>query len=122
MIKYRYTIEDTSIETLDVNDVPEGMAYKIIEFEIQNNQIIEIPQEVPLWRIRTVLKLMDLEESIKTALNDLEEPIKTAALNIWEYGVTIERNSFTVELLQNILQMTNEDVDNVFLQAKNIEL
>lgn len=123
MVKYRYTIEDTSIETLNINDIPEGVTYETIEFEIENNTpIIEVPLEVPLWRIRTVLKLMGLEETVKIALDNLEEPIRTAGLNIWEYGVTIERNSPTVALIKIVLEMTDEEIDNIFISANNIQV
>ena len=86
------------------------------------NPSYEIPQEVQLWRIRTVLKLMQLETPIEQALETLPEPSKTAANYIWNYGTTIERNSQTVLLLQSVLQMTNEEVDNLFIQSEAILL
>ena len=123
MTKYSYTIGDTTIETLDINSIPEGVSYETIDFNIEEiPQTIEVPQEVQLWRIRTVLKLMNLEEIIATALNSLEEPIKTGALYIWEYGTTVERNSQTVVLLQTVLQMTDEQVDEIFITSNNIAL
>ena len=81
-----------------------------------------VPQEVQLWRIRTVLKLMQLEIQIETALETLPEPSKTAANYIWNYGTTVERSSQTVLLLQSVLQMTDEQVDDLFVQANNIIL
>lgn len=90
--------------------------------EIDEYNIINTPQEVQLWRIRTVLKLMGLENIIETALNNLEEPTKTGALYIWNYGTTVERYSQTVLMLQMALQMTNEQVDQMFVQANNIQL
>ena len=81
-----------------------------------------VPQEVQLWRIRTILKSMRYEDSIETVLNNLEEPTKTAALCIWNYGSTVERNSQTVALLQTALQLTNEQVDEMFIEANNIKL
>lgn len=90
--------------------------------EIEEYNIIETPQEVQLWRIRTVLKLMNLEETVEIALNNLEEPTKTGALYIWNYGTTVERYSQTVLMLQMALQMTNEQVNQMFVQANNIQL
>jgi hypothetical protein len=81
-----------------------------------------VAQEVQLWRIRTILKSMNLEESIETVLNNLEEPTKTAALCIWNYGTSVERNSQTVALLQTALQLTSEQVDDMFIEANNIQL
>ena len=81
-----------------------------------------VPQEVQLWRIRTILKSMRYEDSIETVLNNLEEPTKTAALCIWNYGSTVERNSQTVAMLKTALQLTDEQVDDMFIEANNIKL
>jgi hypothetical protein len=78
------------------------------------------PAEVQLWRIRTILKLMNLETTIESALNELEEPNKTAAKNVWNYGTTVERNSQTVLFIQSVTQMTDEQVDEIFQQAEAI--
>jgi hypothetical protein len=83
---------------------------------------IEIPQEVQLWRVRTILKLSGLESNIETALNGLDEPMKTGALYVWNYGTTIERQSATVQLLQYILGLTDTQVDDIFIQANAIQI
>lgn len=88
---------------------------------IESNKPI-VPQEVQLWRVRTVLRLMDLETTIATALDNLQEPTKTAAKTIWEFGTTIERQSQTVLFLQSVLQMTDDQVDNIFIQAEAISI
>jgi len=43
------------------------------------------PSEVQLWRVRTILKLMNLVETIENALDQLEEPNKTVS----EYLATV---------------------------------
>ena len=35
MIKYRYTIGNQTIETLNLSDVPEGLSFETIDFEIE---------------------------------------------------------------------------------------
>lgn len=82
----------------------------------------QVPYEVQLWRIRTILKLTQLETQIEAALNNLPEPSKTAGLYIWNYGTTVERASQTVLLLQSVLQLTDEQVDDLFIQAEQIIL
>ena len=47
MIKYSYTIGDTTIETFDLKDIPKGMSFKIIDFEIET-EVIEIIQTIDL--------------------------------------------------------------------------
>jgi hypothetical protein len=42
MIKYRYTIGQMSVETLNLNDIPEGVDYETITFEIES-EVTEEP-------------------------------------------------------------------------------
>jgi hypothetical protein len=78
------------------------------------------PAEVQLWRLRTILNLMNLVETIESALDQLPEPNQTAAKNVWNYGTTVERNSQTVLFIQSVTQMTDDQVDEIFQQAEAI--
>jgi hypothetical protein len=78
------------------------------------------PTEVQLWRLRTILNLMNLIATIESALDQLEEPTKTAAKNVWNYGTTVERYSQTVLFIQSVTQMTDDQVDEIFQQAEAI--
>ena len=92
------------------------------EMGTQDEIIILVPAEVQLWKIRAVLKRTEREVEIEAAIQQLEEPIKSDAISIWNYGTSIERNSQTVDLIQAVLQMTTEQVDDIFIQADNIQL
>lgn len=76
--------------------------------------------ETPLWRIRVILRIMNLEENIEASLDLLEEPQKTAAKYIWEYGTVIERNSPTILFIQSSLGLKDLEVDNIFIEANKI--
>jgi hypothetical protein len=78
------------------------------------------PAEVQLWRLRTILKLMNLISTIESALDQLDEPNQTAAKNVWNYGTTVERYSQTVLFIQTVTQMTDDQVDEIFQQAEAI--
>jgi hypothetical protein len=80
------------------------------------------PAESQLWRVRTILKLMNLVETIESALDQLPEPNQTAAKNVWNYGATIERYSQTVLFIQSVTQMTDDQVDEIFQQAEAIQI
>jgi hypothetical protein len=80
------------------------------------------PAESQLWRVRTILKLMNLIPTIESALEQLDEPTKTAAKNVWNYGTTIERYSQTVLFIQSVTQMTDDQVDEIFQQAEAIQI
>ena len=94
----------------------------IHETDFNFSDDVETPQEVALWKIRAVLKSMGLEETIQDKFELLEEPNKTGAKYIWEYGTSIERQSHTVLFLQQVLKMTNEQVNEIFITANNIFL
>lgn len=81
-----------------------------------------VPIEVPLWAMRNVLKKRNLFETIIGAINQLPEPLKTDALDFLEYGNFIERNSNAVLLIQQITQMSSDEVDELFIEANNIKL
>jgi hypothetical protein len=80
------------------------------------------PAETQLWRLRTILNLMNLIATIESALDQLEEPNKTAAKNVWNYGTTVERYSQTVLFIQSVTQMTDDQVDEIFQQAEAIQI
>jgi len=80
------------------------------------------PAESQLWRVRTILKLMNLIDTIESALDQLEEPTQTAAKNVWNYGTTVERYSQTVLFIQSVTQMTDDQVDEIFQQAEAIQI
>ena len=114
----RVKLYDTLNENVYLNENEE-----LVDFiPEQPVDIVIAPQEVQLWRARTVLKLLGMEQVIEIALNSLEEPTKTGALYIWQFGTTVERNSQTVLLLQTVLGLTDSQVDDIFIQAENIQL
>lgn len=80
------------------------------------------PLEIALWRLRVILRIMDLETAIENALELLQEPNRTAAKYIWEYGTVIERYSPTVLFIQSSLGLTDLQVDDIFIQANTITL
>ena len=123
---------DTEIlidELLQIEMVKPYFNFDIREFydgatpeEIEQAFKDKTPTEVQLWRIRTILKLMNLETTIESALNQLEEPTQTAAKNVWNYGTTVERYSQTVLFIQSVTQMTDAQVDEIFIQAEAIQI
>jgi hypothetical protein len=90
--------------------------------ELVIGEVVEVPIEVALWKIRFVLKQMGLEDIVTTAMSQLPEPQKTAADYIWNYGNAIDRHSNTVLFIQSALQMTDIEVDNIFISANGIVL
>lgn len=81
-----------------------------------------VPNDVALWKIRAVLANMGLEQSVVDAINALPNPPRIGALYIWNYGTSIERSSQTIGFIQLTLQLTDEQVDAIFINADAITL
>lgn len=117
-----FSVEKTLKNSTDIIPISDTCLWNGVEWIDVTNENIECPVEVALWKIRVVLKLMQLEDVVANALENLEEPTKTAALYIWSYGTAIDRDSQTIAFLQYVLQLTNEQVDQIFIQANALKL
>jgi hypothetical protein len=114
-------------------EVPFAPPLDMIKARWVNNEWIEsateeeiaeanTPLEVALWKVRAVLTVMGLEVNVTQALSNLPEPNRTAALAIWDRGNTVDRYSPTVMFLQNVLGLTDFQVNNIFIEADKIVL
>jgi hypothetical protein len=90
--------------------------------QIAETQKEPVPTEVALWKLRFVLSQMQLELSVTDAINLLEEPQRTAATYIWNFGTAVDRDSNTVIFIKTALGFTEQEVDDIFIQANSIQL
>jgi hypothetical protein len=119
--KYRLIYEDGSWrETLDYDEALQHGNYETITEEIVNT--IGVPSEVALWKLRFILNQMGLEQSVTDAINLLEEPQRKAATYIWNFGTAVDRDSNTVIFIKTALGFTEQEVDDIFIQANSIQL
>ena len=115
MIKYRYKLGKSSIETLNLSDIPQGVEYETIEFEIQED-VVQIPEILTRRQFKIALAVLGKNENdILNGINQLPEPTKTIALISYTEAGTFERsNSELIFVGKTFLQMTDEQIDNVF--------
>ena len=76
-----------------------------------------IPQQVPMWAVRTVLQndgLFDQAQALIEASTD------NALKNVWEYGNFADRNSNAINSLGAALGLTSEQIDQMFIDANNL--
>ena len=75
MIKYRYTIGNQTIETLNLTDIPQGLSFETIDFEIEVQQEVIAPtltvNEVIIDLVTRQVEVMSEEEKseLLTLLN-----------------------------------------------------
>ena len=78
-----------------------------------------IPQQVPMWAVRTILQndgLFDQADALIQASTD------NALKNVWEYGNFADRDSAAIATLAAALNLTNEQVDQMFIDANNLSV
>lgn len=67
MIGYRYTIENTTTEILDLSTIPNGVSYETFE--------IVIEQETTTITEITVEEIIQVVQSLESQLNDVKEQL-----------------------------------------------
>ncbi len=99
-----------------------GRTYWEYSQELRSYSSTAVPEEVAAWRLRAVTTLAGMSQGIESFLNSLPEPDKTVANEAWYSGTTVRRQSATVGAFQQVLELTSEQLDNLFIQAANIEI
>lgn len=78
-----------------------------------------VPPSVPMWAVRTVLQnnnLFDQAQSLIEASTD------NALKNVWEYGNDAVRSSAAIASLSAALELTEEQVDQMFRDAGSLSV
>jgi hypothetical protein len=75
---------------------------------------------ISLWKLRSILSTRNLIDTINNIIKSLDEPYKTYASNGFEYALTIDRNSSMILMIQKALNMSDSEVDDIFIAANNI--
>jgi hypothetical protein len=78
-----------------------------------------IPQQVPMWAVRTVLQNDGLFDQAQALINETDD---VALKNVWEYGNFADRNSRAISVLAIELGLTEAQVDQMFIDANNLSV
>ena len=87
-----------------------------------------VPVKVTRWQLRAQLAIMNLETNVTTAINSLptstqdEQELKIKAQYAWDSANYIEIESPTVAMIQSVLGLTNQEVDDIFINANLINI
>lgn len=91
------------------------------------DSISGVPTEVKLWQLRSQLAILGMETIVNAAIaslpdtTDAEKEFKVKAVNAWERADNVYRLSPTVTMLQQLLTLTDQQVDDIFKAAYLIE-
>jgi hypothetical protein len=78
-----------------------------------------IPQQVPMWAVRTVLQNDGLFDQAQALINETDD---VALKNVWEYGNFADRDSRAISVLAIELGLTEAQVDQMFIDANNLSV
>ena len=130
MTKYKLTNGQTSIDFPSMDAVavfrlanPEWANIEAVSYTEEPEPVAPVvPEQVTLWQLRAVLEIMGLEATVTAVIKGMPEGVEsTVAWRAWEYANNIRRSSPTVIALKAILQLTDEQVDQIFIQADQID-
>lgn len=77
-----------------------------------------VPEKISSRQLRSQLILQGFNlETIEQALNQLPEPNRSLAKVDWEYATNFYRNNSMIVAVGQLLQLTEEQIDNIFIQG-----
>lgn len=89
-----------------------GAVYKDILTSF--TEITSAPEKVTMRQARLALLKAGLLYNVENLLTDAEQKIS------WEYATEVYRNSGLVSEMQTALNLTSEQVDNLFIEASKL--
>ena len=86
--------------------------------ELEAERRAMVPFSITPTQGRIALKLMGLLDNVNTMIENSED----AALKIyWEYSLSWDRQNSYISSMANLLGMTEQDLDNFFIEASQIQ-
>lgn len=80
---------------------------------------IYVPSQVPMWAVRVVLKNNNLFDQAQAAIDASNNDAIKA---VWEYGNNATRTSPAINSLAAALNLTSEQVDQMFIEANSLDI
>lgn len=80
---------------------------------------VYVPQQVPMWAVRVVLKNNNLFDQAQAAIDASNDDALKA---VWEYGNNANRTSPAINSLATTLNLTSEQVDQMFIEANALDV
>lgn len=78
---------------------------------------VVVPASVTRRQARRALHAASLLDAVEEAINDLPEPERTAVRIDWDDAATYERADPTLQRLASLLDLTGEQLDQLFITA-----
>lgn len=105
------SVEDAEVRTwIDAGNVP----------ATADATPVFVPREVTQRQARMALHTLGHLTKVENAINALPDPPRTEARIAWDFSNTIQRNNPFVSQLATLLELTEQDVDDLFIMAAGL--
>ena len=78
-----------------------------------------VPQEIAIWQLRLTLANRNLFAQAEAVIQSMNN---AALTTLWEYGNTVKRNSSALDTLMSALDLSSDDVDEIFIEASGLNV
>lgn len=97
-----------------------GVDWEVLPEYPQTVVVTQVPPAVTMRQARLALLSVGLLDDVDTAINSLPSPQKEAARIEWEYSQEVQRHNGFVSVLAPTLGLTEESLDNLFIEAAKL--
>lgn len=80
---------------------------------------VDIPQSISMWQLRAVLDIHGLLDDANNIVNSSGDKTLKA---VWEYGNFANRTSPTILNIAKQLKLSDQEVDDMFIEAYNLSI
>lgn len=118
MIVYR--VYNESGGYVEYTEEPQGVEFEIVEKE-DISSIIEVPSTARSMNFRLVLIQNGITmQSIYDIIASLPSPNNELAYQMFEYATHYDRNNAMINTLAEIMGVSQEQLDDFFIQSENL--
>lgn len=115
-----YVQRDSSLRIIGIfENLQPGIAEEFVESP-ELYIPLEVPKSVTIRQARLALLKSGLLDQVNAALNSLQGAEGEAARIEWEYSQEVWRNRPFVILLGEVLGLTSEQIDDLFIEAATL--
>jgi hypothetical protein len=87
---------------------------------VEAKRLASVPASIAMAQARAVLILADHMDAVLSALVNIPGVEGKLARSKFEFSVTVQRNDLLTEHMQNVLGLTNLEMDDLFIRASQL--
>ncbi len=117
-VPFTATLNDTELHGRELFVKARNGSYGTVADFIPVNEAVIIPSVIQMRQFRLELLSRSLLEYVPTAISSIQDDQKRKQVQIeWEYSTTVDKNSEWVKLLASALNLSQNELDILFLEA-----